>query len=160
MDRTGWNFADAYEAIAAKVPDAPSQVHGERRYTWADFDRRANGLAADLLAAGLGRQAKVAAYLTNAPEYLETYLAAFKAGLVPVNTNFRYGSEEIHYLFDNADAEAVVFHAHFAPILEQVRPQLPRVRRWYVVDDGADRPGWATPYEASRVRLSPSPGRS
>src|SRR6202023_1703352 len=105
---TAWNFADAYERVAANIPDAPCQEQGERVITWREFDRRANALAADLLAAGLGEQAKVAAYLTNCPEYLETYVAAFKAGLVPVNTNFRYGPEEIRYLFDNADAEAVV----------------------------------------------------
>jgi len=58
---------------------------------WRDFDRRANALAADLLAAGLGHQSKVAAYLYNGVEYFELYSAAFKAGLVPVNTNYRTG---------------------------------------------------------------------
>jgi acyl-CoA synthetase (AMP-forming)/AMP-acid ligase II len=145
---TAWNFADAYERVAALIPEAPCQVQGERVVTWAAFDRRANALAADLLDAGLGQQAKVAVYLTNCPEYLEAYLGAFKAGLVPVNTNFRYGLEEIRYLFDNADAEAVVFHASFAPVLDKVRERLPRVRRYYAVADGAPLPAWAVPYEA------------
>src|SRR5262249_42703895 len=82
------------------------------------------------------------------PEYLETYFAAFKAGLAPVNTNYRYGPEEIKYLFDNADAEAVVFHAGFTSLLEKVRGELPQVKRWYVVDDGDNKlPEWATRYE-------------
>ena len=58
----------------------------------------------------------MAAYLYNGAEYLETYVAAFKAGMVPVNTNYRYGPDEIVYLFDNADAEAVVFHAAFTEL--------------------------------------------
>lgn len=144
---TDWNFADVYEAIAAAHPDYPCQRQGDRSITWGEFDRRADALAADLLEAGLGHQSKVAAYLTNCPEYLETYLAAFKAGLVPVNTNFRYGAEEIHYLFDNADAEAVVFHAAFADVVDRVRHNLPKVRRWYVVDDGHPLPSWAVPYD-------------
>jgi fatty-acyl-CoA synthase len=144
---TAWNFADAYERVAAAIPDAPCQEQGDRIVTWGEFDRRANAVAADLLRAGLGEQSKVAAYLTNCPEYLECYVAAFKAGMVPVNTNFRYGPEEILYLFDNADAEAVVFHATFAGLLEQVRDRLPKVRRWYVVADGSPSPSWATPYE-------------
>ncbi len=91
----------------------------------------------------------MAAYLYNGPEYLEVYVAAFKAGLAPVNTNYRYGPDEIVYLFDNADAEAVVFHASFTDLLEKVRDQLPKVRRWYVVaDDAGDGPEWAVPYEA------------
>ncbi len=144
---TAWNFADAYERVAAAIPDAPCQEQGSRVVTWGEFDRRANALGTDLLAAGLGEQAKVGAYLTNCPEYLEVYVAAFKAGLVPFNTNFRYGPEEIRYLFDNADAEAVVFHASFADILEKIRDQLPGVRRWYVVDDGSPAPDWAVRYE-------------
>jgi fatty-acyl-CoA synthase len=143
-----WNLADVFEAVAGAVPDAPCQVQGDRVITWQQFDRRANALAADMLAAGLGHQAKVAAYLYNGPEYLETYFAAFKAGLAPVNTNYRYGPEEITYLFDNADAEAVVFHAGFTPLLEKVRGDLPKVKRWYAVTDGdLPIPEWAVPYE-------------
>ena len=144
-----WNFADVYEAIAAAIPDAPCQVQGERTVTWAGFDRGADGLAQHLLDAGLGHQSKVAAYLTNCPEYLQTYLGAFKAGLVPVNTNYRYGPDEIAYLFDNADAEAVVFHARFAAVLDGVRHRLPKVRTWLAVDDGHRRPEWAVPYAAA-----------
>jgi fatty-acyl-CoA synthase len=143
-----WNFADVYEVIAAKIPQAPCQVQGDRTVTWGDFDRGANGLARHLLDAGLGRQAKVAAYLTNCPEYLQAYLGAFKAGMVPVNTNYRYGPDEIAYLFDNADAEAVVFHARYGPLLEAVRHRLPQVRSWLAVDDGEPRPDWALAYAA------------
>lgn len=158
-----WNWADVFETVASATPDAVAQVCGDRRFSWDDFDRRADNLAADMLKAGIGEQGKVAAYLTNCPEYLETYFAAFKAGLVPVNTNFRYGPEEIRYLFDNADAEAVVFHASYATLLEEIRADLPGVKRWYVVDDPeptqATRPGWAIPYEevvgAARPATSP-----
>jgi fatty-acyl-CoA synthase len=136
-----WNYADIWEAIAAAVPDRPAQVQGERRVSWAEFDRRADGLARVFLDAGLSRQAKVAAYLYNAPEYLETYFAAFKAGLTPVNTNYRYVADELVYLFDNADAEAVVFHASFTPTVDQVRDRLPGVKLWLAVA----QPGWPVP---------------
>ena len=39
-----------------------------------------------------------------------------KARLVPVNVNYRYREDELHYLFDNADATAVVYEASFAPL--------------------------------------------
>jgi fatty-acyl-CoA synthase len=144
---TNWNLADIWEAVAEVRPESVAQVCGDREFTWREFDLRANGLAADLLGSGLKRQAKVAAYLHNGPEYLEAYAASFKAGLVPVNVNFRYGPVELSYLLDNADAEAVVFHAGFAPVLEGIRGALGRVRRWYVVDDGSPRPDWASSYE-------------
>ncbi len=146
---TSWNLADIYEAVARVVPDRPAQVHGNRTFTWSQFDQRCNALAADLLAAGLSHQSKVAAYLYNGPEYLETYVAAFKAGLAPVNTNYRYGHDEIVYLFDNADAEAVVYHATFNDLVASVRHELPKVKRWYCVADAAgSAPDWAIDYES------------
>ncbi len=141
-----WNFADLYEAIAGRIPLASCQVQGDRLVRWGEFDAGANAVARHLLAAGLGHQAKVAAYLPNCPEYLQTYVAAFKAGMVPVNTNYRYGPDEITYLFDNADAEAVVFSDQYVPLLESVRHLLPKVKTWLVVDDGGSRPDWATGY--------------
>lgn len=150
---TAWTFADVWEAMAARQPDRPAQVQGERVVTWGQFDARADALAAALVQSGLGKQSKVAAYLYNGPEYLETYYAAFKAGLAPVNTNYRYGPEELFYLFDNADAEAVVFHASFAPTLEPIRARLTKVKAWVAVSEpGHATPGCALDYEALAAR--------
>ena len=144
---SGWNFADVYEAIGERIPDHPCQIQGDRVVTWSEFNARTDALAADMIAHGLTQQSKVAAYLYNCPEYLETYVAAFKGGFAPVNTNYRYGSEEVLYLFDNADAEAVVFHASFGELLDGIRAQLPKVRRWYCVsEDGHATPSWAENY--------------
>jgi acyl-CoA synthetase (AMP-forming)/AMP-acid ligase II len=66
----GWNFAELWERIADRFPDATAQVHGDRRTTWSEFDRRADGLAAALLATGANHQDKVALYLYNGPEYI------------------------------------------------------------------------------------------
>jgi fatty-acyl-CoA synthase len=155
---TDWNYADIFEAVAAAMPDRPCQIQGDRVITWGDFDRRADALAADFVAVGLTHQSKVACYLYNCPEYLETMVASFKVAMAPVNTNYRYGPEEIVYLFDNADAEAVVFHACFSELVEGVRDRLTKVRRWYVVaDETGAGPEWATSYEAVVTSGTPRP---
>ncbi|WP_040492831.1 AMP-binding protein [Ilumatobacter nonamiensis] len=150
MNDTGWNLADLFEAIAAEIPDALAQQQGERQLTWSEFDRRANGVAAALLAVdGAAEQDKVAQYLYNSPEYLESVFGAFKAGMAVVNTNYRYAADELVYLWDNADVTTVVFHGTFADQCEAVRDRVPRVTTWFWVDDGSgDCPSWATPYEA------------
>jgi 3-oxocholest-4-en-26-oate---CoA ligase len=162
---SGWNIAEVFETVAAAIPDAPAQRSGDRHFTWAAFNDRANALATDLLSAGLGHQSKVAAYLTNGPEYLETYFASAKVAMVPVNTNYRYGPDEIRYLFDNADAEAVVFHASYASVLNGVRAELTKVKRWYVVADpdqsrseAVAAAPWATPYEDVVSATDPTSG--
>ncbi len=150
---TNWNIAEIYAEVAAAIPDRACQIQGDRVITWGQFSARAQALAADLWASGLQRQSKIACYLYNCPEYMETMIAAFTAAMAPVNTNYRYGPEEIFYLFDNADAEAVVFHARFTPTLEQIRHTLTKVRRWYVVsDETGTGPDWAVPYEGVVTR--------
>jgi acyl-CoA synthetase (AMP-forming)/AMP-acid ligase II len=152
----GWNFADMWEALAERFPDATAQVQGARRFTWGEFDRRADGVAAALLAAGPAQQDKVAHYLYNCPEYVESMYAMFKAGLVPVNTNYRYADDELVYLWDNADAVAVVFHGTFTDHLDRVRHRVPRVRLWLWVDDGSGEcPEWARPYEDAATSGAP-----
>ena len=144
-----WTIADVWEAIAKAQPQRPALIHGDRVVRWAEFDARADALAAHFIARGLGHQAKMAAFLYNGVEYLETYFAAFKGGFAPVNTNYRYGPEELFYLFDNADAEAIVFHASFSEIVDQIRPRLPGVRAWIAVaEPGHPVPSWADDYEA------------
>ena len=146
----GWNFADVWETVADTAPDAPAQVQGDRQIAWGALDRRADGIARTLLDAGAVEQDKVALYLHNCPEYLETVFACFKAGLVPVNTNYRYADDELSYLWDNADAIAVVFHGAFAGRIDHIRDRVPGVVTWLWVDDGSGAcPGWATPYETA-----------
>ena len=145
---TGWNFANAWEAIAAAIPDALAQRQGPRSITWSEFNQRANGVAEALLTPTTGEQDKVAQYLYNSPEYLESIFAAFKAGLAVVNTNFRYGADELVYLWGNADVTAVVFHGEFTERCAGIRDRVPKVRTWLWVDDGnGPCPEWATPYQ-------------
>ncbi|MGH9093699.1 MAG: AMP-binding protein, partial [Acidimicrobiales bacterium] len=69
---SNWNFAEVWETVAAVRADAPAVIQGRRRLTWGQFDARANGVAQQLLVAGLRPQAKVAQYLYNCPEYMES----------------------------------------------------------------------------------------
>ena len=155
---SGWNFADIWEVCARQVPDAPAQVQGDRTVTWAEFDRRANGVAAALLAAGVSHQDKVAQYLYNCPEYMESQFACFKAGLAPVNTNYRYIDDELVYLWSNADAVAVVFHGAFTERIEGLRDRVPTVHTWLWVDDGSGPcPAWATAYEDAANAVTDGP---
>jgi len=160
-----WNYANVWESVAEAIPDRPAQIQGERVVSWAAFDARADALARRLIDLGLTRQSKVAAYLYNCPEYLETYYAAFKGAFAPVNTNYRYVADELTYLFDNADAEAVVFHASFAATAEAIRGRLPMVKAWIAVaEPGHPVPAFAEDYGAivsqKGPRAAPPWGRS
>ncbi len=132
-----WNYADIWERVADQIPDADCLIHGDRHLSWGEVNSRADGIAQFLVDAGLDRQQAVAQYLYNGPEYMESMFAAFKASFVPVNTNYRYTADELMYLWDNADAGAVVFHGTFAERVDSIRGRLPKVKAWLWVDDGS-----------------------
>jgi fatty-acyl-CoA synthase len=143
----GWNYADIWERVAERLPDAQALVQGDRVLTWGEVDGRADGVARTLLDAGIDRQDKLAIYLYNCPEYLEAMFAAFKVSMVPVNTNYRYEQDELVYLWDNSDTVAVVFHGSFAEKIDPIRHKV-GVHTWLWVDDGSGPcPDWATAYE-------------
>ncbi|CAB4363911.1 unannotated protein [freshwater metagenome] len=146
----GWNFAEIWERIADRTPDEVVQLQGDRVFTWQHFDQRADGIAAALLAGGAQHQDKVAHYLYNCPEFMESMFAMYKAGLAPVNTNYRYTDDELEYLWENSDTVAVVFHGTFTERCDAMRSRTPRVRTWIWVDDGSDPcPDWAVDYEVA-----------
>ena len=70
-----------------------------------------------------------------------------------MNTNYRYAADELVYLWDNADAVAVIFHGIFRRARDKtVRERVPHVASWLWVDDGSgDCPEWATPYEQAAI---------
>ena len=145
---TDWNYADVWETVADVQPAAIAVTQGSRNVAWDEFDRGADGVARFLLDLDAVQQDKVALYLYNSPEYLQATFATFKVGLVPVNTNYRYGDDELTYLWENADAIAVVFHGAFADRIEGILDRVPGVKGWLWVDDGSGPcPDWASPYE-------------
>lgn len=157
---TDWNLADVWETVAGVLPDARMLVHDGRSLTYHQVDQRANGVAQTFLDHGVAYQDKIAHYLYNCPEYLESMFAMMKAGLVPVNTNYRYEDDELLYLWDNADVVAVVFHGCFAQRIDRLRARLASIGLWLWVDDGSGPcPDWATDYEAAAASGGSDPVR-
>jgi 3-oxocholest-4-en-26-oate---CoA ligase len=134
------NWATLWEAVAAAVPERPAIFHGETTLSYRDLEARAARLAAGLDAAGVGAGAKVACYLYNCPEYLETVFAALKLDAVPVNVNYRYRAQELVGLLADADAEVLVFHASLAGNVREALGHLPTLRLAIQVDDAKGAP--------------------
>ena len=130
------HYATIWESIADVIPDATAVVHGDTVRTWGEYDERAARLAAAYAAAGLGHDSKIGLYMYNGNEYLEAQYAGFKVRGVPINVNYRYLDDELWYLLDNADAEALVFHASLGDRVAQVVDRLPELKLLIEVDDG------------------------
>ena len=155
------HFGAIWESIADATPEAPAVIQGARRVSWRDYEQRAARLAQALLDTGLGAHAKVGMYLYNSPEYCETNFAAMKIRGIPINVNYRYLDDELAYLIDNADMEALVFHSSLGDRVARVRARLPRLRLLIEVADGPAGDGsthveGAAPYETIQSTLAPA----
>jgi fatty-acyl-CoA synthase len=142
-----WNLASVWESVADELPDRVALVQGDRRHTWRVFDERAARFASGLRAAGLTTGSKVASYLYNGNEYVEALYGTFKLRAVPVNVNYRYLEDELVYLLDNSDAEALLFHGSLGEQVAKVRDRAPMVKLWVQVDDGSPKQDFAVMYE-------------
>jgi 3-oxocholest-4-en-26-oate---CoA ligase len=144
-----WNFGDLLDAIEPVLPpDSPAFVHGNRRITWGQTSKRTNNLARALMKRGAKSGDKVAFYMRNRPEYCETLAAAFKARLTHVNVNYRYVADEVFYIFDNSDAQTVVYGSEFRDIISEIRPRLTKVETFVEVTDGGVPANFAEDFEA------------
>ncbi len=134
----GWNFGDILDAVAPAVPpEEPAFIHGERVITWGEATKATNSMARALIARGAKPGDKIAIYMRNRPEYLLALAAGWKARLTHVNVNYRYTPEEVWYIFDNSDAQTVVYSSEFRDAVTQIRPRLPNVKTWVeVTPDG------------------------
>ncbi len=147
-----WNLATAFESVCDALPDRVALIQGDRRVTWRAFDERAARIAAAFTAAGLRPGSKVASYLYNCNEYTEALYGTFKMRGVPANVNYRYLEDELVYLLDNSDAEALLFHGSLGDHVAKIRDRAPKVKIWIQVDDGSPHQEFAVEYEELLAR--------
>lgn len=132
-----FHLADMFEGVVATVPDNVAIVTDSTVMTYAELDSRANRLASGLARQGIGRGDSVGLYLMNRTEHLEAFIAVVKLGATPFNINYRYRTDELRYLFDNAQAAAIIHGAEYSDNIRQLRPDVASLRVCIAVDDGS-----------------------
>jgi 3-oxocholest-4-en-26-oate---CoA ligase len=125
MTGSSSHYATCWEAIADRLPERPALRHGDRVVAWAAFEQRSAKLAGALGQWGIGHADKVAAYLYNCPEYLEIFFAALKIRAVPANVNYRYTSDELVALLDNAEAKVLFFDTALRERVSAIADRMP-----------------------------------
>ena len=132
------DFASVWEMISDIIPDNDALISGNEVVSWKDYDLMSSKIATALTRAGLSANSKAGLYLNNSNEYLIGQNAIFKIGGVPINVNYRYVAEELIYLLDNSDSEAVFYHACYSSRIKEISSSLPNVKAWIEVPDGTE----------------------
>ncbi|HMM07507.1 MAG TPA: AMP-binding protein [Paracoccus solventivorans] len=135
-------------ATAAVFPDT------EARWTWDEFSRRVDDLAAGLLRLGFSRGDRLGIWSPNRPEWLLTQFATARIGIILVTINPAYRLNELEYALDLSGCSGLVFAERFkssdymgmvaslwsGPDGQDVPQRLPLLRH-LIVMGGAPRPG-------------------
>ena len=130
-----FNAADIFEGVVDRVPDREAIVHGSTRLTYKELDARSNKAANALKKLGIKKGSHIGIYAFNCVEWLEIMLGAYKLCAIPININYRYVEEELKYLIDNADMEAIFYHKQFSNKLENIKSHLPLLKDFICIED-------------------------
>ena len=83
--------------LAIKAPNKTAIVCGDRKFTFREFNNRANRLANGLAALGVSKGDRVAILFKNSNEFLESFFAIARLGAICVRLNFRLTVPEYIY---------------------------------------------------------------
>ncbi len=167
-----YNYAELFAAVATEMPERDCIVFRNLRLSYGDVAARVNRLANLLLSHGVtiqrpraelrpweSGQDHVALYLYNGNEYVEGMLGAATARAASFNVNYRYVEAELAYLLNDAATKAIIYHARFAPVLQQALGSLREAPKLLlqVADDSGNAllPG-ALDYEEALAASSPA----
>lgn len=134
------HYSSIFEAHADTIGHETAIKQGNLSRSWAEFDDRAARFAGAMLACGLKKGSRIGQLLYNSPELLETYHGSLKLRAIPFNINYRYTAQEILYLLNDAEAEALVFHTSLSHIVAEVLPLAATLKIAISVDDGGKPP--------------------
>ncbi|WP_371525363.1 AMP-binding protein [Streptomyces sp. NBC_01283] len=115
-------------------------VHGERRLTYRELNRRVDRMAAGLTLRGVRAGDRVIVQLPNIPEFVITVYALMRAGALPVLAPTSHRTDEIGHLTHVTEAAAYIgpgVHRGFdhTKMASQVSDDNPRLRRAFTLDD-------------------------
>lgn len=127
-DTIGDNFDRTVAAHGGR--DALVDHASGRRWSYSELAADVNGVAAGLLARGVGKGDRVGIWAPNCPEWTLIQYATAKIGAILVNINPAYRSHELQYVLEQAGVRLLVSATSFktsdyAAMIETVRPQCP-----------------------------------
>ena len=133
LERAGRLFPN--KEIVSKTAD------GLIRYTYADFYQRVHRLGRALRRLGAAPGDRVATLAWNTSRHLELYFAVPCYGAVLHTLNLRLPKDQLTYIINHAEDRVIFVDASLAPLLEEIRGEIPCVKQFVVMDDGGGETG-------------------
>jgi fatty-acyl-CoA synthase len=104
---------------AAIYPEKLAVVHGERRFTYREFDERCRRFADALRRRGIAPGDTVAVLAPNVPALLEAHYAVPMAGAVLNALNYRLDARGIAFILGHGGAKLLIADREFGPLVRE-----------------------------------------
>src|SRR6266540_301001 len=106
------------ERAASVFPGRPAVIHGQRRWTYAEFYARARRLASALAQRGIKRGDTVSVMLANTPAMLEAHYGVPMTGAVLNTLNTRLDAAILAFSLDHAETKVLIVDREFSKIIK------------------------------------------
>jgi len=136
-------------------PTGTAYVQGNRRYSYQEVGELTCRIANGLIAQGYSRGSRAAVLAANDALAWTCVLGLFRAGVCYIPVNPRNTPAETEAILDLFDCEVLFFQQQFAPLLQQIRASLPKIRLWVCIDGGADRSASLDSWAAEQATVRP-----
>jgi acyl-CoA synthetase (AMP-forming)/AMP-acid ligase II len=121
------NVGDSLTRTATRYPEALALSDGTRRLTYREFNRLVNRFARGLVGRGYRRGDALALASGNSIEFLVTYYACAKLGVVCVPVNLGWRPDEVGYVLGHSRARGIVIETQLLPALAETISTQPGV---------------------------------
>ncbi len=122
----------------AICPDSDSIVFERKRYTFSQLNERANRIGNALLKLGVKKGDRVAMLQVNTNQCVETYFGVAKIGAIYVPLNFRAKGNELAYMLNSSEAEAIFIGERYIELINSIKPELNTVKNFVSLDGPSD----------------------
>jgi long-chain acyl-CoA synthetase len=114
---------------AQRVPAKLAVTCEDFKIAYRTLDQEVDNLAGGLLKLGLAYQGRVGVLLGNTPDYFRSYFAILRSGgiIVPINPLLK--AQELIHIFMDAEITHLITTKGFLPLIENIRPQLPKLKK-------------------------------
>jgi fatty-acyl-CoA synthase len=116
-------------------PNKIGVVSGDRQFTYREFGERSERLASALRKHGIERGDRVAYLSFNTHQLLEGYYGVVLAQAIVMPLNVRLSPLELKNILNHSGARMLLFENDFAPLVEQLKPACPDIRRFIALDE-------------------------
>jgi fatty-acyl-CoA synthase len=107
------------ERSAKVYPAHTAIIHGEQRFTYAEFYARSRKLASALASRGIGKGDTVSVMLANTPPMLECHYGVPMTGAVLNTLNTRLDAAILAFTLDHAETKALIVDREFSALMKE-----------------------------------------